>query len=162
MVRPTQAKQRMLTSTPKAGTKPPQQLPHLPSTPSGKVISSSSKKRRRSSMYHTKKARKAKDTTVRKHRFHPGMRALKEIRHYQKTWGTLIPKLPFSRLVREVLAQYSRDYRIQSLALEALQEASEVYITTMLERANLCSIHARRVTLMPPDIKLVRRITEEL
>lgn len=49
-------------------------------------------------------------------------------------------------------------HRIQSLALEALQEASEVFVTGVLERAYLCSIHAHRVTVMVPDMKLVRRI----
>lgn len=48
-------RERMLTSTPKAGTKPPQKLPRLPSTPNGNVTVSSSKKRRRSSIYPTKK-----------------------------------------------------------------------------------------------------------
>lgn len=48
------------------------------------------------------------------------MRALKEIRHYQKTWGTLIPKLPFSRLVHEILAQYCRDYRFVGVYLAVL------------------------------------------
>ncbi|KAK4327851.1 hypothetical protein Pmani_001700 [Petrolisthes manimaculis] len=41
--------------------------------------------------------------------------------------------------------------RLQSLALNALQEAAECYV-------NLCSIHARRVTIYPVDIRLARRI----
>lgn len=88
--------------------------------------------------------------------------ALREIRHYQRTTDTLIPKLPFSRLVREVLSMFNKDYRIQSLALQALQESAEVFLVGLLERANLCCIHARRVTVQPPDMKLVRRIRDEL
>ncbi|KAK4306886.1 hypothetical protein Pmani_021310 [Petrolisthes manimaculis] len=48
--------------------------------------------------------------------------------------------------------------RLQSLALNALQEAAECYVMGVLEMANLCSIHARRVTIYPVDIRLARRI----
>ena len=48
--------------------------------------------------------------------------------------------------------------RIQAEALEALQEAAEAYLVHLFEDANLCVIHAKRVTLMPRDIQLARRI----
>ena len=50
------------------------------------------------------------------------------------------------------------DYRIQSLALEALQEAAEAFLIRFLEEANLCAIHAKRVTLMPKDMDLIKKI----
>ncbi|XP_042878333.1 histone H3.3a-like [Penaeus japonicus] len=96
----------------------------------------------------------------RKHRFRPGTVALMEIRHYQKGANLLVPKLPFSRLIKEILHQYGV-YRLQSMALMALQEAAESYVIGILEMANICSIHAKRVTLYPKDIKLVRRIRGE-
>ncbi|KAJ7449683.1 hypothetical protein FB451DRAFT_752176 [Mycena latifolia] len=40
------------------------------------------------------------------HRFRPGTVALREIRRYQKTTETLIRKLPFQRLVREIAQQF--------------------------------------------------------
>ena len=43
-------------------------------------------------------------------------------------------------------------------AVDALHEASEDYLITLLEDANLLAIHARRVTLKPRDIQLARRI----
>lgn len=43
-------------------------------------------------------------------------------------------------------------------ALEALQEASEDFLVGVMEDANLCAIHAKRVTIMPKDIHLARRI----
>ncbi|KOB86165.1 hypothetical protein PFDG_01798, partial [Plasmodium falciparum Dd2] len=43
-------------------------------------------------------------------------------------------------------------------ALLALQTASEVYLVSLFEDAYLCSLHANRVTLMPKDIHLARRI----
>ena len=42
-------------------------------------------------------------------------------------------------------------------AVDALHEASEDYLITLLEDANL-AIHTKRVTLQPRDIQLARRI----
>ena len=43
-------------------------------------------------------------------------------------------------------------------AVDALHEASEDYLITLLEDANLLAIHTKRVTLQPRDIQLARRI----
>ncbi|VDL83515.1 unnamed protein product [Nippostrongylus brasiliensis] len=53
------------------------------------------------------------------------------------------------------------EYRWQANALLALQEAAEVYLTCLFEDTNLAAIHARRVTIMPKDMQLVRRIRGE-
>ena len=54
-----------------------------------------------------------------------------------------------------------RDLRFQSSAVVALQEASEAYLVGLFEDTNLCAIHAKRVTIMPKDIQLARRIRGE-
>ena len=46
-------------------------------------------------------------------------------------------------------------------AVMALQEASEAYLVGLFEDTNLCAIHAKRVTIMPKDIQLARRIRGE-
>jgi len=38
------------------------------------------------------------------------------------------------------------------------QTACEDYLITLLEDTNLCAIHAKRVTIMPKDMQLARRI----
>ena len=43
-------------------------------------------------------------------------------------------------------------------ALEALQEGAEAYLVGLFEDINLCCIHAKRVTIMPHDMALARRI----
>jgi histone H3 len=53
------------------------------------------------------------------------------------------------------------DLRFQSSAILALQEASEAYLVGLFEDTNLCAIHAKRVTIMPKDIQLARRIRGE-
>uniref|UniRef100_A0A8C2KVN1 Selenoprotein H n=1 Tax=Cyprinus carpio TaxID=7962 RepID=A0A8C2KVN1_CYPCA len=94
-----------------------------------------------------------------KHRFRPGTRALMEIRRYQKSTDLLLRKAPFSRLVREVCQTFSREQMMwQGYALMALQEAAEAFLVRLFSDANLCAIHAKRVTLFPRDIQLARRI----
>jgi histone H3 len=94
-------------------------------------------------------------------RWRPGVQALREIRRYQKSTELLIRKLPFQRLVREVAQDFKTELRFQSHAIMALQEASEAYLTSLFEDTNLCAIHVKRVTIMPKDIQLARRIRGE-
>ena len=112
----------------------------------------------------TKAARKSAPATggVKKpHRYRPGTVALREIRKFQKSTELLLRKLPFQRLVREIAQDFKSDLRFQSSAILALQEAAESYIIGLFEDTNLCAIHAKRVTIMPRDIHLARRIRGE-
>ena len=51
--------------------------------------------------------------------------------------------------------------KFQSDAIMALQESAEAYLVGLFEDTNLAAIHARRVTIMPKDIILARRIRGE-
>ena len=94
----------------------------------------------------------------RPHRYRPRMWALMEIRRYQKTSELLIRKLPFQCLIREITQEYKVGLHFQASALMALQEAVEAFLIGLFEDTNLCAIHAKRVTIMPKDIQLARRI----
>ena len=96
-----------------------------------------------------------------KKRWRPATQYLCEIRFYQKSCNLLIHKLPFLRLVRELLHDEKAKMRIQASAIYALQEASEVCLVYLFEDANLCAIHAKHVTIMPKDIQLAWRIHGE-
>ena len=113
----------------------------------------------------TKAARKSAPSTAgvkKPHRYRPGTVALREIRRYQKSTDLLIRKAPFQRLCRELTQKQSRgDFRFQASAIGALQESSEAYNIGLFEDTNLCTIHAKRVTIMPKDIQLARRIRGE-
>jgi histone H3 len=112
----------------------------------------------------TKAARKSAPATggVKKpHRYRPGTVALREIRRYQKSTDLLIRRLPFNRLVREIGQDYKNDLRFQGTAVQALQEAAESYLVSLFEDTNLCCIHTKRVTIMPKDVQLARRIRGE-
>jgi histone H3/H4 len=102
--------------------------------------------------------------TRKPHRYRPGTVALREIRRYQKSTDLLLRKAPFQRYVREVyqdLEGVKKDLRFQGSAILALQEAAEAYHVVLFEDTNLCAVHAKRVTIMPKDMQLARRIRGE-
>ena len=116
-----------------------------------------------------KSGQKAPKGRVKKrYRYRPGTVALKQIRQYQKSTDLLIRKLPFQRLVREIVCDSEviksplcGKVRFQSATIMALQEAAEAYLIGLFEDTNLCAIHTKRVTIMPKDIQLARRIRDE-
>ncbi|GAB1285795.1 Histone H3.2 [Apodemus speciosus] len=112
----------------------------------------------------TKAARKSAPSTggVKKpHRYRPGTVALREIRRYQKSTELLIRSSPFSVWCEKLLRTSKQicASRVQLLVL--CSEASEAYLVGLFEDTNLCAIHAKRVTIMPKDIQLARRIRGE-
>ena len=102
------------------------------------------------------------------HQYQPGILALREMRRYQHSTECLIKRTPFQKLIREI----SQEYRVcldgprtpsvqvcfQSTAIAALQEAAENFIVGLFEDVNLLAVHAKRVTVMPRDIRLALRI----
>jgi histone H3 len=113
----------------------------------------------------TKAARKAAPCTggvKRPHRYRPGTVALREIRKYQKSHELLIRKLPFQRLVKEIAQEFEIAHLWwHSAAIGALQEAAEDYLVGIFQDTQLCALHAKRVTIMPKDMQLARRIRGE-
>ncbi|BFU25748.1 histone H3, putative [Entamoeba histolytica HM-1:IMSS-B] len=102
----------------------------------------------------------SKDSTKKK-RAHPGAVALTEIKVLQRSTELLLRKAPFQALVREIAQVSKSDLRFQSAAISALQEAAEAYLVGLFEDTNLCAIHAKRITIMPKDMQLARRIRGE-
>ncbi|OSX77599.1 hypothetical protein BU14_0142s0010 [Porphyra umbilicalis] len=96
-----------------------------------------------------------------KRHYRPGTVALRDIRKFQRSRELLLSKLPFQRLVREVAQEYTNAPRFQASAVLALQEAAEAYLVGLFQDAQLCAVHAKRVTVMSKDIQLARRIRGE-
>ena len=98
-------------------------------------------------------------------RFKPGTVALRDIKKYQKSTELLMLKLPFQRLVKEIMCGWPGlnrpDMCIQSQALLALQEAGEAYLVDLFQDTVRCAIHAKRVTIMPKDMRLARLLRGE-
>ena len=105
----------------------------------------------------------SKGSARRKRRFRPGTVALREIRKYQKSTKLLIRKIPFQRLVREIVYKMKdKDFKFQSTALLALQEASEEFLVNMFDQCNHIAIHGKRTTVMVKDIRLWKRLHDFL
>ena len=104
---------------------------------------------------------------IRKRRkYRPGTVTLREIRKYQTSTETLIPKLSFQRLVKETMTYVCEErgvpmMKIQSAALLALQTASEDYLTNLFSKSQLAAIHGKRITVTPKDVQLVRCFSGE-
>merc|ERR1711916_241396 len=94
-------------------------------------------------------------------RFRPGTIALRQVRKLQSSTDMLIQRAPFTRLVREAAQSQKAGVKFQASAVTALQEASEAFIVSLLTDANLAAMHANRVTAMPRDLLLVRRLRGE-
>jgi histone H3 len=93
-----------------------------------------------------------------KHRFHPGTVALREIRRYQRSTDPLVSKRPFNRLVREIASSLIDEIRFTRNSIEALQEASEAFIVELFQDGQDGACHAHRVTVMARDFQVARRI----
>ncbi|XP_076247043.1 histone H3.3 type c-like [Calliopsis andreniformis] len=88
-------------------------------------------------------------------------RVVQEIRYLRKSIKLIIPKVPFTRIVRDIILDlFPRQgiMRIQALALEALQEATEAYLVQFFEDCMLLVHHANRITLTINDVYLLRRL----
>ncbi|QCE06083.1 histone H3 [Vigna unguiculata] len=76
--------------------------------------------------------------------------------HISEEAFTIPPPFSFSSP-----GDFKTDLRFQISAVSALQEAAEAYLVGLFEDTNLCAIHTKRVTIMPKDIQLARRIRGE-
>merc|ERR1712048_278050 len=112
----------------------------------------------------TKTARKtapAASGVKKPHRYRPGTVAMREIRRYQKSCELLLRRLPFQRLVRNCAHGYRIELRFEKRAMDALQHACEITVSTVLELSLLFTIHAKRVTLQARDIELAIKVKSQ-
>jgi histone H3/H4 len=98
--------------------------------------------------------------TVSRKSFEIRNKPYQRIKNKKNTEELSIKKLPFQRLVREIVINFSAEepFRFTPQALQALHVASEDYLVGLFEDSYLCALHAKRVTLMRKDMNLARRI----
>ena len=140
----------------------------IPSKPSTKKITKGGKQPQKHLLQKMLNHKSVTGGIKKPHRYHLGLLALCEIQRYQQSTESLIRRTPFNKLIKEI----SQEYRIcpdgpgtpsvqvcfQSTALAALQEAAENFLVGLFEDVNLLAVHAKRVTIMPHDIRLALRI----
>ena len=98
---------------------------------------------------------------AKRRRFQLGTKALREICRFQKSTELLIPKLPFLRLVQEILQNKHGWHHIKAGAVLVLHEATKAYLIWLFKDTNLCAIHSKCVTILPRDMRLAQRIQGE-
>ncbi|GKV09384.1 hypothetical protein SLEP1_g20895 [Rubroshorea leprosula] len=87
------------------------------------------------------------------HRFRPGSEALRELRNNRRSNEDLILEVPFKNLVRQIAQDFKRHVVLAS------QEEADAYLAGLFVDNNFYAIiHAKRITIMPKDIQLARRI----
>lgn len=96
-----------------------------------------------------------------KRRLSNGEGVIRDIHKLTTTTDSLIRKLPFQRLVREIAHEIKTDIRFQKSAVDSIQEAAESYLIRLFQDANLCVLHSKRVTVMPRDLILAQKIRGE-
>ena len=101
--------------------------------------------------------------TVSRKSFEIRNKPLQRIKNKKNFEEFSIRKLPFQRLVKDIVDNYSYrvPFRFTPHALQALQVASEDYLVALFEDSYLCALHAKRVTLMRKDMNLARKIRGE-
>ncbi|KAI6647120.1 histone H3.3-like [Oopsacas minuta] len=89
-------------------------------------------------------------------------RIIQEIKYYQKSTHPLIFRGSFYKVVIQICRELQIQCRWNIVALEALQEALELYLVMFLSDANLLAYHTGRVTLFPRDIQLLQRLRSSI
>ena len=140
----------------------------VPSKPTTKRILNGGKQPHKHILHKTLKWKSTTGGIKKPHRYHPGLLALHEIHRYQQSTESLIRRTPFNKLIKEISQEYricpegpgtpSVQVQFQSTALAVLQEATENFLVGLFEDVNLLAVHAKRVTVMPCDIRLALRI----
>ncbi|KAH7308519.1 histone H3.3C [Stachybotrys elegans] len=92
-------------------------------------------------------------------RFHPGRRALNEMRRLQgRTTNLSMPRQPFQGLVREIAQQHHKDVRFGATATRVLQELTELAMEQWFACMNHAALCDGRITIMKKDSVFVRNL----
>ena len=92
----------------------------------------------------------------------PGIRALLQIREYQRSTDLLIKKALLVRLVLEIAQEFGEDIRFSPTALQALHKDAESYLVSLFNDTNLSAVHEKRISITLPNLKLARRLLGEI
>lgn len=84
---------------------------------------------------------------------------LRVLRQFQQSGRLEIPAIQLIRVIREILSKYRPGMKIKGGAIELIREYTEKgFLLPLFEDSSMCAAHGRRVTLMPRDLDLAKRI----
>lgn len=93
-------------------------------------------------------------------RWRPGTKAKREIKKLQTSTRTLVPKSSMERLIREISQEFATDVRFKPSAIEALQQAAEMYVTGVFKKSDVVRAHCKRETLAIEDMRTAIRVQD--
>ncbi|KAG0439457.1 histone H3.1 [Dictyocoela muelleri] len=87
----------------------------------------------------------------------------REIKYFQNNIGNVMPRAVFLRIIRSRMHKISDgdSLRFSQIAIDLLQETYETYMSTLFESSYMCTYHGKRVTLLPKDIDLVKKLRKQ-
>lgn len=98
-----------------------------------------------------------------KRRVKPGVKAVREIRKYQKSTDMLIPRAPMIRLIKGILTDLEHDdIRLTKGAVKAIHEMAEVKLAEHFTLLTSLSVHRGGVTIALKDAALAKKLTRSL
>lgn len=110
----------------------------------------------------SKKDHKETNGEVKKHRFHPGTVAAREVRKAQKKETLDIPRTRIENLIREIIQEGVKNdpkgLRISSLALNAIHVAVEAELANLNQAMQLVATTEGLQTIMPKHLDLLRAL----
>ena len=71
----------------------------------------------------------------------------------------LIHKLPFARLIKEIVQDFKTDLRFTATAILTLHHAAKYFLIEVMQKTNLAAIHCKCIMIAPKDMQLVQVIT---
>ena len=71
---------------------------------------------------------------------------------------SIIPSLPFNRIIREIAQDIRSDLRFQPIALTLLREEAESYVVSLFNNSKLVATAANRITLQVQDMRVAEKI----
>lgn len=96
-----------------------------------------------------------------KHKWHPGTQAVREIRRFQSRTDQLVPRAVVERLLREIAQELKEGVRFSKPAIDALHEISEVYVTGLLKDANDVAVKSGQVTLLHRHMEIALMLRKD-
>lgn len=82
--------------------------------------------------------------------------AEREIQQWQNHTGLAIPRTHFQDLVHEITNSIDPTLRMQTAAIDILQQATEAHVVSVIRDGRMITEHEGRVEVRPKDIRLAQ------
>merc|ERR1711954_147925 len=93
-----------------------------------------------------------------KSRLKQQMKPILSVKNFEETTQYVIQRKAFQYLIRDLTRKRNTELKFQKAAIDALLEASKVYLVRLFEITTMLANHAKRTTVIPKDVHLAKTI----